>query len=101
MTRQELLCRIVELMIKDMAVIKLKNNDYADEKDALRNLKEHGLLGMSCRIGDKYHRLNNFIGGKKYLVKNESFIDTVGDLRRYCYLLQVLFEEENLSRGNK
>ena len=101
MNRQDLGNDILQLMTKDMEVLKAKNADYAEDDDALSNLRDFGLVGVGARISDKYHRLKTFLMGKAYSVKNESVLDTVGDLRRHCYLFELLFRELGGGEGKE
>ena len=101
MTRQDLICRILECMVKDMEIIKAKNADYSSEEDALDNFRDFGAMGIVVRIGDKYKRLKTFAKAGSYAVKGEGFLDSIRDLRIYGYLAEVVFNEEILSRAGK
>jgi len=92
MTRHDLICRVTELMVSDVELMKQKNADYSSEEDALSNLKEFGFVGMASKIGDKYCRLKNWVKKGKYEVAGEGILDTLRDLGNFCYLARVMLD---------
>ena len=81
-----------------------KNQNYADDKDPLSNLKEcekfgvPAFLGTIVRLSDKWSRIQQLTNGKKDLV-GESLKDTLMDMSIYALLAIVLLEEqENLTK---
>ncbi len=99
MTREDMEKRIDELFEADLATMKAKNHDYAGADDPLDNLRDFGTIGIVVRIGDKYKRLKHWAkramrGDAHFAVKDESLRDTLRDLRVYCYLAEVMFDEE-------
>ena len=94
MTRQELVCKMVEKMISDIELVKKKNADYSSDTDALENFRDFGARGIVVRLGDKYHRLKTFATTGQYAVKEEGFTDTLRDIRIYSYLADIMFENE-------
>jgi len=95
MTQKELIDRTRELMLSDLDLMKRKNNDYAGEDDALKNLGLFGFFGVCVRLSDKLMRLVNFAKGKGLLVKCESILDTLQDIRIYAILAEVMFNMEH------
>ena len=93
MNAKELEQRIRELFEADMELMLDKNADYAEDKDALSNLRDFGFLGVVVRLGDKYHRLKTFAEKGTYKTKGESVLDTLRDARVYCYLGDILLDE--------
>ena len=81
------------LMKADLELCRKKSSDYSPSEDCLANLKEFGLFGIIVRLGDKYYRLKNLvISGKE--PENESILDTLRDIRIYCYLAEILMEDK-------
>ena len=94
MTRQDLVNRILGLMIDDIELLKKKNSDYSPGDDALENFRDFGVNGVIVRIGDKYKRLKTFAKRGAYEIKEEGVRDTLQDLSVYSYIARVLHEEE-------
>lgn len=94
MTAEERNKRIQELMSQDMELLIAKGHDYSGDQDCLANLRTFGFFGVVVRIGDKFMRLASFVKNKLLKVKDESVEDTLRDLRIYCYLGQIVREEE-------
>ena len=88
------------LMAADLELCRKKGADYSPEEDCLANLKEFGLLGIVVRLSDKYHRLKNLVlSGKE--PQNESILDTLRDIRIYCYLAEILTKGEKNQNQNE
>lgn len=81
---------------QDMALLMAKGHDYAGNQDCLANLKRFGEFGIFVRLSDKFSRLETIVkaqhAGGSMMVKSESLIDTIRDIRNYCYLLQIFLE---------
>jgi hypothetical protein len=93
MTRQALICRVVEMMIDDIELLKKKNADYSPESDALENFRDFGAAGVIVRIGDKYKRAKTWAKRGDLKISDEGIKDTLRDMGNYCYLARVLLEE--------
>lgn len=89
--RNELIQKMFEA---DLELLRRKGHDYSGDEDCISNLREFGFEGVIVRIGDKFHRLKNFIKNKKLRVSDESVLDTLRDLRNYCFLAQILYESK-------
>ena len=94
MTRQELICRVVELMIDDIELMKQKNSDYSPGEDALQNFRDFGAEGIVVRLGDKYHRAKTWAQRKTLVISEEKASDTLRDMSNYCYLARILLENK-------
>lgn len=94
MNIKELEQKIREKFAEDMKLMCNKNHDYAEDEDALSNLREFGFLGVVVRLGDKFHRLKTFAEKGTYKTKGENVLDTLRDVRVYCYLAEILLEEK-------
>jgi len=77
---------------QDMALLIEKGHDYAGNEDALANLKRFGAHGIVVRLSDKFARLEQHAKGAKLMVTSESLIDTLRDIRNYCFLMQIFVE---------
>jgi len=87
--REELIRAIFEDELMPLA--RAKGHDYSGQGDSLSNLKDFGVLGVCVRIGDKYHRLKNFLlSGGTLKVKDETIEDTIKDLIIYGFLALIL-----------
>lgn len=78
---------------EDLELIRKKGHDYAGNNDAMANFRAFGFLGIVVRMRDKHERLKNFALNKTFLVKSESVIDTLRDLRNYAFLAQIFVEQ--------
>ena len=76
-----------------------KNHDYAASSDPLSNLRLCERVGIPAykgvfvRLGDKFSRLEQLIGGKDPMVKGESVEDTLMDQAVYSILCLILYRE--------
>jgi len=77
---------------EDMDLLIKKGHDYAGEQDCLGNLKRFGATGIVVRLSDKFSRLEQFAKGRGLVVTGESAIDTLRDIRNYCFLMQIFLE---------
>ena len=48
---------------------------------------------MVVRLGDKYHRVKNFVEQGELKVKDESVLDTLVDLINYGCLAHIMYED--------
>ena len=96
MNSQELLDRISKIQESDRELCKRKNHDYSTHEDALWNLRDFGCYGVVVRLTDKFARLRNFFRDRKepYLVSDETFRDTLRDIRVYAALAEIMLDEE-------
>lgn len=78
---------------QDMDLLRAKGHDYAGEADSLANLKRFGALGIAVRLSDKFSRLEQFAKSGKLLVADEGVIDTLRDIRNYCFFMQIFLEK--------
>lgn len=88
--------RVWVLMYKDFELLKAKNHDYGD------SWNESGAVGVLVRIRDKIARAVTLSGGGMEIRVDESIMDTIRDLRVYCYLMEAgreLADEERDRRG--
>lgn len=92
MTSKERDDKIWEYFRLDIDLLSKKGHDYAGSTDALANLKRFGAFGIVVRLSDKFSRLEAYAKGGKLLVSDESVIDTLRDIRNYCFLLQIFIE---------
>jgi len=98
MNRREYLEIMEEMQSADFELVQKKNQDYATEDDAFANFREFGFQGFVVRMNDKMQRLINFVKNDNTLaVKGESILDTLSDLRNYCYLAEAFIKEETLN----
>lgn len=90
------------LFRKAKALMKKKNNDYADIKDPFLNFRQceeaelcSVLTGMLVRLGDKVSRFDNLYNKKKkQMVKDESIEDTLIDIINYCVIIRSYLDYE-------
>lgn len=75
-------------------LLQAKGHDYAENADCLSNFKDYGSHGVAVRLGDKYHRLKNFIKKGDLKVKDESIEDTVKDLINYSFFYLIMSRME-------
>ena len=75
-------------------LLRSKGHDYAGERDCLSNLRDFGWRGIIVRIGDKYHRLKNFVHDGNLSVKDESLEDTLKDMINYAFFCLIMRREE-------
>jgi hypothetical protein len=93
MTAEERDKRIRALFEEDMKLLTRKGHDYSGDDDCLRNFRDFGWFGILVRLSDKFSRLKNLAKNRDSRVDDESFLDTLRDIRNYAYLLQVVMEE--------
>ena len=75
-----------------------KGRDYSGTTDSMGNLRDFGVLGIVCRLGDKYHRAKNIVTSGQVNVKNESLRDTLTDIINYAALATIMLDEEEGKR---
>jgi hypothetical protein len=83
--------RIIEVMYE---TTEAKNNDYAEDADALANFNEFGSTGILIRISDKFKRIKNCLWFKKTFRVKETIIDTMIDLAVYAVIMIIAYEYE-------
>lgn len=77
---------------EDMALLAMKGHDYAGNDNCLANLDRFGAFGIAVRLSDKFSRLEKFAKSGVFKVQQESLIDTLRDIRNYCFLMQIFIE---------
>ena len=87
--------RIRALFEEDLGLLQRKGHDYSGDEDCLRNFSDFGWFGILVRLADKISRLKTLAKHNDPRVGDESFLDTLADIRNYAYLLQVVYEEKN------
>lgn len=98
MTRQQLLNSLKETFAKGIALVEIKNKDYAVNDDAFKNFKSSEVAGVSSprailiRVLDKISRISNLIR-KPNSVKDESVTDTIIDCINYLAILKAYLDE--------
>jgi hypothetical protein len=95
MKPNELLVRLDSIFSDCYDLAEKKNNDYAGEDNALKNLELFGFLGIAVRLSDKLMRLINFAKGKDLKVTDEGIRDTLQDIINYAALAIVFLDMEN------
>jgi hypothetical protein len=100
MTIQQQQILFEAIKIKQLEIIKSKQQDYANE-DVLSNFKNAGAVcGISPQqnclslIATKVARLGELLKGKE--PKNEKVGDSIIDLQNYSFLLLCLMQDEIL-----
>lgn len=94
-----------ELKIHDIVsnellpLLRAKGHDYSGS-DVMSNFRDFGWRGVVVRIGDKYHRLKNFICQGTLDIKDETIQDTMIDLINYGFILLLLYRESRGSAAN-
>lgn len=72
------------LMAQDLTQVRKKNADYGN------SWNESGAIGVLIRLRDKIARAVTLTGGgKKAEVTDEAVLDTIRDLRVYCYMFEM------------
>lgn len=89
--RSELILKIVTKELIPLMV--QKGHDYSG-KDVLSNFQDFGWKGSVVRLGDKYHRLKNFVLQGELWVENETVEDTLKDLLNYAFITLILLRSE-------
>jgi hypothetical protein len=72
-----------------MDLLVKKGHDYAGNEDCLGNLKRFGSYGIVVRLSDKFSRLEQYAKAGDLKVSEETIIDTLRDIRNYCFLMQI------------
>jgi len=92
-------------LLKELAELHSnKNHDYAGD-DPLSNFLLSEKMGIPAwkgclvRMSDKISRLWSFASKDKFLVKDESVIDTAKDLAIYSLLLILLYKRERRKKN--
>lgn len=78
---EEVTNKIIDLVLR-------KNSDYGDA------WQKHGVTGVLVRLSDKSLRLQN-LEGKKQLIVDESWVDTLTDIAGYSILGLLLNSAES------
>ena len=101
MNREEFLKHLIKNTEEDLAIVKVKNGDYANGQDPFQNFRMVESIGLCSveqgilvRMSDKMQRITNLLT-REAEVKDESIADTLSDLRNYANILQVYLEYGN------
>jgi len=103
MTRDKFFIQLEEFYKHGIDIIKVKNQDYANNSDPFANFKWAKLLGLPPEMGimlrvvDKIARIKNLLG-KENAVKDETIDDTLLDVCNYFAILAVYLKN---NKGNK
>jgi hypothetical protein len=92
MTRDELLKTFDDIVLKMRIIIQHKNEDYAKNDNALKNLQRLGFGGIISRLMDKGDRLENLIQRGKS-GNSETIEDTCIDSANYAILFLIMYYE--------
>lgn len=107
MNRDELMKLHAELNTDGVDIMERKNHDYAGASGdkPFANFVACELLGVSTEKGmmvrmmDKLMRLNNYLNSGEMRVEDESFRDTIVDLRNYLVLLLAYITQKAETRS--
>lgn len=95
MTLSERAALMEEILNSELLPVQqAKGHDYAGEDDCMSNLKDFGWQGVVVRMGDKYHRLKNFVLQEELKVSDETIEDTLKDLLNYTFFALILKRRE-------
>lgn len=106
MNQKQFVDAIEETFKQGLAILKVKNTDYAAETDPWKNFRFAEIVGVGVerailvRISDKLARIANLVG-KEAQVKDESIMDTLVDLANYAAILKVYLENQQLQKQVK
>lgn len=84
-----------------IAIVRVKNKDYADDVDPFKNFRSATLVDISVdkailvRVLDKLSRTSNLLGKEKEpAVADEKVVDTILDAINYLNILKVYLENK-------
>ena len=92
-------CRFRDIALELTQTYIAKNKDYGNSFG--NSVEKYGLISALTRISDKFNRAENLIlNREERQVKDESLIDTHGDMAAYCiaYCIMTIIEIENGSK---
>ena len=91
MTEEERVNMIYDIVATDLIpLLAQKGHDYSG-KDVMSNFQDFGWIGSFVRLGDKYHRLKNFVHQRELWVETEKVEDTLKDLINYGFITLLLY----------
>jgi hypothetical protein len=94
MTEQERSNEIFKILAEELIpLMASKGHDYSGE-DVLSNFQDFGWKGALVRLGDKYHRLKNFVKQGDLWVEDEKVEDTIKDLINYGFITLILYRSQ-------
>lgn len=97
MTRDQFIANLEKSYKDGLALVKIKNNDYATGDDPWKNFRFAEIVGVPVerailvRMSDKLARISNILG-KTAEVKDESITDTLLDLINYTAILKAYID---------
>lgn len=85
----------IENLIQELSEVRAqKGHDYSGTEDTFANLRAFGWQGVVVRLGDKFHRLANFMkSGGDLRVKDEKIEDTMQDFVNYALFMLILYRQ--------
>ena len=86
----------IEEIIQELSEVRAqKGHDYSGEEDTFANLRAFGWQGVIVRLGDKFHRLMNFMkSGGDLRVQDEKIEDTMQDFVNYALFMLILYRQD-------
>lgn len=106
MNRADLLNHHKELTAQALAIMEVKNHDYAGRggESPFANFLRCEAMGVCSteqgflvRIIDKISRLSTFVEAGKLMVKNEGYRDAILDIINYCILFSAYMKDKEQS----
>lgn len=105
LTQEQFLTRMEEEYMKNVAISRAKNSDYAGSEDPFKNFRLIESLsggrisaadGILVRLTDKLQRVANLLAvpNMEGKVKDEKIGDTLADTANYSIILKLLLEED-------
>ena len=87
-------CRFRDIALELTQTYIAKNKDYGSSCG--NSVRIYGLIAALTRISDKFNRAENLIlNREERQVKDESLIDTLGDMAAYCIMTIIEIENES------
>jgi len=101
MNREKFIDQLQQNQVKDLEIVKKKNDDYAQDSYPFQNFRmveDAGLIslekGIAVRMSDKLQRIFNLLDQEQPQVEDETIADTLSDLRNYANILQVHLQKD-------
>ena len=94
-SREQLEKDISDIVDETLSLRISKGHDYAGASDdCLDNYRDGGSEYVVFRLGEKYHRLRNYVKQKKLLVEDESIDDTINDIINLAFYIKIMRRQE-------
>ncbi len=103
MNREELFEHHKNITDQALAIMRMKNNDYAGKSGTtpfanFERCEAMGIcsteIGFLVRMTDKLSRLSTFATDGKLIVTNESYEDAILDIINYCILFSAYIKSK-------